>query len=259
MLSTRAQDGIPALLRRALFCLFVGTVASCAINSEIANRTLRIVAFGDSTTAVSDWAPSIKEVYAQCLPRKLAARGISAEVVNAGIGDTTTREGRDRLDRDVRRHAPDVVIIQFGINDSWIDADYGQTEPRLSREEFRDNLRYIVGILRQDGARIILMTPNPMRWSDPYYVEVFNEHPGLLDTSAERGIDALLDVYAQDVRDIARAEHVEMIDVFTVFEDYGKRPGRSIHDLLLDGDGIHPNTEGQRLVCELLTERITEE
>ena len=91
---------------------------------------------------------------------------------------------------------------------------------------------------------VLLMTPNPMRWSDPYSVDVFSEHPGLLD------------VYAQDVRDVAHDENVDLIDVLSVFEGYGDEPGRSINDLQLSGDGIHPNTDGQRLVCRLLTERI---
>ena len=145
-------------------------------------KTLRIVALGDSTTATAvDWAPSIKEVYADCLPGSLAKHGISATVVNAGIGDTTTRDALARLDRDVRRHRPGLVVIQFGINDSWIDVDQGETTPRLTRAEFRDNLRIIVHTLRADGARVVLMTPNPMRWADPYYIKAFEQHPGLLD------------------------------------------------------------------------------
>jgi len=231
--------------------------ALLAAKPDAATQPLRIVAFGDSTTATAaDWAPSITEVYAQCLPRTLAAHGIQAEAINAGIGDTTTREGRARLDKDVRSHAPDIVVIQFGINDSWIDVDVGRTEPRLTREEYRDNLRYFIRTLRQDGTKVILMTPNPMRWSDPFYIDAFRKNPGLLDTAQERGIDALLDLYAQDVRDVARDEDTAIVDVFAAFEDYGKQPGKSIDDLLLAGDGIHPDNEGQRMICELLTRRI---
>jgi len=223
-----------------------------------AHKTLRIVALGDSTTATAlDWAPPIKEVYADCLPRSLAAHGISATVVNAGIGDTTTRDALARLDRDVRHHHPNLVVIQFGINDSWIDVDQGSTAPRLTRTEYRDNLRKIIGILKSDGARVVLMTPNPMRWADPYYIKAFGEHPGLLDTRAPRGIDRLLDLYAADVRDVAQQEQLPLVDVFAAFEDYGKLPGQSIDELLLAGDGIHPNQAGQHLVCKLLTERIT--
>ena len=190
------------------------------------------------------------------LPHQRGTRhlhGIRAEVVNAGIGDTTTRDGVLRFDRDVRSHAPHLVIIQFGINDSWINADLGRTEPRLARAEFRNNLRYFIRTLRADGATTILMTPNPMRWSDPFYIELFTSKPGLLDTTQVRGINALLDRYSQDVRDIAVEQDTPLVDVLAAFEDYGEQPGRSIDDLLLAGDGMHPNDAGQRLVCDLLT------
>ena len=225
--------------------------------SDLLPTELRIVAFGDSTTAVyDDWVPSTVEVYAQCLPRTLAERGITTKVFNAGIGNTTTREALFRLGPDVRSLDPNLVIIQFGINDSWIDVDLGRTEPRLTREEFRDNLTAIIDILRQDGVAIILMTPNPMRWDDPFYIDAFTQLPGLLDTEQERGINALLDIYAQDVREVANTTGVMLVDVLAAFEDYGQQDGQSIDDLLLPGDGIHPNAQGQHLVCELLTGRI---
>ena len=52
---------------------------------------LTIVALGDSTTAVADWTDQVDEVYADLLPAALAARGIWAQVHNAGLGDSTTR------------------------------------------------------------------------------------------------------------------------------------------------------------------------
>jgi lysophospholipase L1-like esterase len=220
-------------------------------------RAVSIVALGDSTTAsAKDWAPEIQEVYADCLPRQLRSAGIQAHVYNAGIGDTTTRDAVERLDRDVRAHRPDIVIVQFGINDSWIDVDLGSTTPRLTRAEYRNNLRMIVRVLESDGARVVLMTPNPMRWADPYYIKAFEQHPGLLDTADERGINQLLQQYASDVRAIAASEHVALVDVYRAFEAYGEQPGRSVNDLLLRGDGIHPNQSGQALVCRLLAGQL---
>jgi lysophospholipase L1-like esterase len=220
---------------------------------------IRIVALGDSTTAQArDWAPQIQEVYSDCLPGALSAHAISATVVNAGIGDTTTREAVARLDRDVRRHHPDLVVIQFGINDSWIDVDEGKTRPRLSRSEYRRNLRTLIRPLKADGAQVVLMTPNPMRWADPYYIKAFAAHPGLLNVDEVRGIDRLLDVYAGDVRTVAGTEAVALVDIHEAFEHYGTVSGQSIDELLLSGDGIHPNQAGQKLVCELLTRKIVE-
>ncbi|MBN2204012.1 MAG: hypothetical protein JW767_03215 [Thermoleophilia bacterium] len=217
---------------------------------------LTIVALGDSTTAVDDWSGFGIDVYPDLLPGALVAYGIAARVVNAGICDTTTRDARERLDRDVRAHAPGLVVVQFGINDSWIDAGEGRREPRLTLAEYRDNLRHIVRVLRGDGARVVLMTPNPMRWVEGGYVEVFRRHPGLLDTEAERGIDTLLDVYAQESRDVASEEAVPLVDVHAAFEEYGDEAGQSVQDLLMDGDGIHPNAAGQRLVCRVLAPAI---
>ncbi len=224
-----------------------------------ASHSVRIVTFGDSTTAAAQtWAPEIKEVYSDCLPSVLAPQGIGAVVINAGIGNTTTRQAVARLDRDVRRHHPDLVVVQFGINDSWIDVDEGKTKPRLTRAEFRRNLTLIARQLKQDGARVILMTPNPMRWRDPFYIKAFAERPGLLDVQADRGIDLLLDQYAEDVRNVAKSESLPLVDVFEAFERYGKLPGQAIDDILLAGDGIHPNQAGQRLVCRLLAAQIVE-
>jgi lysophospholipase L1-like esterase len=161
-----------------------------APNRSSAAKPMLIVALGDSTTATArDWAPEIQEVYADCLPKALASHGISAVVINAGLGDTTTRAAILRLDHDVRRYHPDLVIVQFGINDSWIDVDEGQQLPRLSRSEFRKNLKTIVRRLKRDGTLVVLMTPNPMRWSDPFYIKAFMENPGLLDVGKVRGID----------------------------------------------------------------------
>jgi lysophospholipase L1-like esterase len=213
---------------------------------------LTVVALGDSTTAADDWSGQSVEVYPDLLPAALAAFGLRARVVNAGICGTTTRDAVERLDRDVRAHAPDVVVVQFGINDSWIDADEGSREPRLTREEYRENLRSLVRALRAHGASVVLMTPNPMRWSDPYYIAAFEQAPGLLDTRAERGLDALLDLYAQDARDVAREEATPLVDVHRAFEEYGAEPGQAVGDLLLEGDGIHPSAAGQRLVCREL-------
>ncbi len=47
-----------------------------------------------------------------------------------------------------------------------------------------------------------------------------------------------------DVRDVARREELPLVDVFEAFESYGSVAGQSIDDILLAGDGIHPNQAG---------------
>jgi lysophospholipase L1-like esterase len=43
-----------------------------------------------------------------------------------------------------------------------------------------------------------------------------------------------------------------LVEVHAAFEEYGAEPGHAVDDLLIEGDGIHPNAAGHRLVCALL-------
>jgi lysophospholipase L1-like esterase len=213
---------------------------------------IRIVALGDSTTEAG-WEGNAKSVYPERLERALEARGIDIEMINAGISNTTSRQAVERLDSDVRRFDPDYVIIQFGINDSWIDASEGRTQPRLTPDEFADCLTTLITTLRADGAKPILMTPNPMRWSAMYGDELRDPALGF-DFDDPRGINRLLDVYVQRVRDVAREQNVPLVDVSERFEAYDRVPGQSIDDLLIDGDELHPSDAGHALIAEWLTE-----
>jgi sialidase-1 len=76
-----------------------------------------IVMFGDSTTA-----PRGKlKVYAMRVETMLQSIGSSLGVDNAGIGGNTTRDALKRLQSDVLKYKPRVVVMQFGINDSAVD------------------------------------------------------------------------------------------------------------------------------------------
>ena len=223
-------------------------------SSARSDKPIRIVALGDSTTEAG-WEGNAKSVYPERLEAALEARGIAVEMINAGISNTTSRQAVQRLDADVRRFDPDYVIIQFGINDSWIDASLGRTEPRLTLDEYAGYLRTIIATMRADGAKPILMTANPMRWSELYGDELRDPALGF-DFDDPRGINRLLDDYSQRVRKIAREQNVLLVDVSERFEAYDRIPGQSIGDLLLPNDDIHPNDAGHALIAEWLTQAL---
>ena len=218
---------------------------------------IRIVALGDSTTEAG-WEGNAKSVYPERLEAALESRGIDVEVINAGISNTTSRQAVERLDSDVRRFDPDYVIIQFGINDSWIDASLGRTKPRLTLDEYEGYLKTIIETVRADGAKPILMTANPMRWSALYGDELKDPALGF-DFDDPRGINRLLDVYAQRVRDVAQQLNVPLVDVSKRFEAYDRVQGQSISDILLPNDDIHPNDAGHALIAEWLTQVLISE
>ncbi|NNM25630.1 MAG: hypothetical protein HKO59_06525 [Phycisphaerales bacterium] len=232
-------------MNRGLLVLTLLAAGSRAFGAE---PPLRIVAFGDSTTATRN---TIDAVTAQRLPAALAGRGIAAFVINAGIGGDTTVDAMERFERDVLSQQADLVVIQFGINDAMVDVNDGMTEPRVPMARFKGNLLRMVQTLSERETPIVLMTPNPMRWTSRL-VTLYGHPPYDVDT--HWGLDAVLAGYAQTIRNIAERRRVPLVDVHAAFHAYDEKPGQEIRELL--PDGVHPNDAGHALVTEWLADRI---
>lgn len=201
-----------------------------------------IVMFGDSTTAPR--AGVLDRVYADRVAEGLTAIGSSLTVHNAGERGHTTKNARDRMARDVLAHQPRVVVIQFGINDAAVDVwkQPPATAPRVAREDFEKNLRWMIATLREKKVRPILMTTNPLRWTSKLR-EMYGKPP--YDPEKADGFDTpVLAGYNEVVRSVARELDVPLVDVHAAF--VAADPDR----LLLDG--MHPNERGHQMVAELL-------
>ncbi|QDU36131.1 putative rhamnogalacturonan acetylesterase YesY [Maioricimonas rarisocia] len=208
-----------------------------------------IVTFGDSTTA-----PRGKlTVYSDLLVRELPTAARKVQVINAGIGGNNTDMARKRFEKDVLAHDPDVVIIQFGINDAAVDVwkSPPATQPRVDLDRYRENLKHFITTLRARGTHVILMTPNPLRWT-PSLKQRYGRPP--YDPDDEDGFNLLLREYAAAARRVADQHDVPLVDVDRAFHDYDRQPGQSLADLLLDG--MHPNERGQRMIADLLIKEL---
>ena len=199
-----------------------------------------IVAFGDSTTALRS---TVEEVYAARLPALLAEYGVEANVVNSGVGGSHTgrkidnprgpqKHALDRFQEAVRDHDPDVVVIQFGWNDSWVDSGGEDAPSRIPVEDYAKNLTHMVETLQEDGAAVILMTPN-RPW-----------------TKIDQWRFDRTETYVEAVRETAEATDVPLVDVWRAYAEYDSFTDRSLDDLLLDA--VHPNDDGHKLVAKLL-------
>ncbi len=208
-----------------------------------------IVAFGDSTTAERDGV----EVYSAILTREVRIADVPVQVLNRGVPKNTTADARARFQADVLDQDPKAVIIQLGINDAAIDVweRPPREHPRVGLKEFAENLEYFITTSRQKGIRVILMTPNPLRWT-PLLVELYGKPPFRVED--HNGLNVSLDHYVEAVRRIAALHDVELIDIHAELENGERLHGRAVSDYLLDG--IHPNQKGHRLVAELLTSHL---
>ncbi len=240
--------------------LTTAVVAAIAMGIEMMGKNAAygvvVVAFGDSTTAVR---PTVPRVYAQILQEELPGLLLAdVTVYNAGVGGNTTYNALQRLDLDVRSHAPNIVIIQFGINDCWvydgtnysnvpIDAATQVDHPHAAFGNYAANLTNMVSAMKADQTRVILMTPNQLKTTD---LGPDGEEPWRND---------LLGTYAQVVRNVAAAEDVELLDVWQMYADFAAVPGNNMSDLYNAGDPQHPGQLGHQMVADALTAMIAPE
>lgn len=230
---------------------------SCAVGSTNGAESgqsasvVKLVAFGDSTTAPRGSLP----VYLDLLKRDLPKKGMEVAVINAGIPGNTTEAARKRFTKDVVDQHPDLVVIQFGINDSAIDVwkTPPAVEPRVAIEQFAGNLDYFIETLEQQKCKVILMTPNSLRWA-PKTLELYGKAP--FHPNDPDGFNVLLASYADRVRKIATARAIPLVDVYAAYQAYGTNNEQSIDDLL--SDGMHPNARGHQLVADLLIKVLLE-
>jgi lysophospholipase L1-like esterase len=210
-----------------------------------AAEPVTIVAFGDSTTAPR----GTTTVYATTLQEEL----LNVHVINAGIGGNTTSMARQRFEKDVLSQKPRLVILQFGINDSAVDVwkSPPATEPRVKLERYVENLEYFIQTLKAQGSKIILMGPNPLRWT-PKLKEMYGKAP--YDAENPEGFNTLLVKYNDAAGAVAKKMEVPFLDVQKAYREHAQKNGTEIDKLLLDG--MHPGDDGHAIVAALLRERI---
>lgn len=209
-----------------------------------------IIMFGDSTTAPRGTV----KVYATRVETALQSIGSSLSVHNAGIPSNTTVQARKRLQEDVLRHKPRVVVMQFGINDSAVDVwrKPPMTEPRVSLSTFIDNYRAMITETQKQGAKVVVMTTNPLRWTSKLR-ELYGKPP--YNADAEDGFESLnLTHYNDALRKLAAELKVPLVDVHAAYPAFASKHKATIDAMLTDG--MHPGDLGHELVAELLVPAI---
>lgn len=176
-------------------------------------EAVRLVCFGDSVTE----GYGVAQADAWC--NRLGG-------INAGVGGNTTETGLQRFRRDVLARRPRVVTIMFGLGDSYHDSR------RVPLPQYRRNLVQMIRELKERDVRVILMTSNPtMRtWAN-----------------------LTLRDYVRVVREVARREDVELVDLFQEFAET-LTTGVRYNELLMDE--VHPSTYGHAIIFEMVRAKL---
>jgi acyl-CoA thioesterase I len=121
---------VAAALALAALLVFV---APMAVSADAADRPVRIVALGDSLTA--GLGLPANAAFPVKLEKALRAKGVAAEVVNAGVSGDTASGGLARLDWSVPE-GTDAVLIELGANDMLTGVD-----PKITRKALAEIVR----------------------------------------------------------------------------------------------------------------------
>ncbi len=101
--------------------------------ANAAERTIKVVALGDSLTAGFQLRGSA--VFPVQLERALRAKGLAVEVANAGVSGDTSTGGLARLDWSVP-DGTDAAIVELGANDMLRGVD-----PKVTRDALAEIVR----------------------------------------------------------------------------------------------------------------------
>lgn len=220
------------------------------LNSEIAMAQPKtIVAFGDSITA-----PRKNVItYSDIIREEFKKKNLDVKVINSGVGGNTSSMAKERFEKDVLAHKPDLVIIQLGTNDAAVDVwkNPPASAPRVPIDVYEQNLREFITKLKAQKAKIILVTMPPTRWTEKMK-EMYGKPP--YNPNDEFGWNVILNDYVQRMRDVAKKEKVILVDLSKEYYKYHKVKGQTMDDLYLDG--LHPNNKGQQLEAALLLKEI---
>jgi lysophospholipase L1-like esterase len=139
----------------------------------------------------------------------------SLEVINSGIPGNTANDLLARI-KDVTDLRPDIVIIMIGTNDA-------STSSKIYNA-FRSNLNKIIDRIRENSAKVILLTPPPCLPSSKFYPN-----------------SGKLDMICSIISAVSRDKSCEMVDIHGYINSILKQTD-SVG--IYNRDGLHPNKTG---------------
>lgn len=191
-----------------------------------------IATLGDSITRGERQGVAAAETFSALLEAALAEHDPPVRVRNLGIGGEKAGGGLGRL-QAVLDELPGIVLVMYGTNDSYVDK--GETEPRVTCEQFREDLLQLVHGLQEEGVLVVLMT-------EPAWAAGSQNGAG-------EDPNVRLAEYMQSARELAAAEGLLLVDHFAHWQEAAAE-GVDLNEWTTDG--CHPNPRGHAVMAETI-------
>ena len=210
----------------------------------IEHGPITIAAFGDSVThgAGAIGIMDYENVYWNRLHKKiLSVRDyVPVNVINAGIGSIKASDSVERMQRQVFKHEPDLIIICFGLND--VNAEL---------EKYRGALKSMFEMCIEREIDTIFMTPNMLNTyvaedTDPRYREYAAK-------TARNQNEGRMDTYIYSAVDLAKQMGIPVCDCYSKWKKLSETEDTT---MMLANRINHPSPEMHELFAQSLFEMI---
>lgn len=203
-------------------------------------KKIKIVYFGDSITEGQYIHPPLR--WTDLINQYLQSSSIDFVSYNKGISGETSRQGLMRFATDVQDIKPDIMTLQFGLNDCnrWV-SDKGF--PRVSKESYRSNLHEMIQRAKHFGIEHIIVS---------------NNHTTLRHDTLPGNVtlEAMRVVYNRIIEEVAYEEKVTFCNIDDAFLSI---PRENYHDYLLpEPDLLHLSQKGHDYYFQTIKPYINE-
>lgn len=186
------------------------------------NRTINLVFHGHSVPAGYFKTPTVNtfDSYPFQVLKQLKEKYPFAviNVINTSIGGETSLSGQKRFEAEVLNHKPDILFIDYALNDRSIGL-----------EDSRKAWVKMIERAKKEGIKIILLTPSPD-------LEV-----NLSDKDNE------LEKHSNQIKELSKKYNIGLADSYSRFKQL-KADCDCIDDYMSQSN--HPNAKGHSIIAD---------
>jgi acyl-CoA thioesterase I len=186
---------------------------------------------------------------------------LCAKIINTAKFGTTIKHGASKLEENLLKHTPEIVLIEYGGNDCDFNWDeiainpHSEHLPNTPLKEYEAHLKTMIRKIRSYGAKPVVMTLPPLNAVD--YFRWFTKGSKEKGDSILKWLEDVSKIYwwherySVAVSSVANACNVPLIDARRYFlktPDFRK---------YVCSDGIHPNEKGHKLITSSILDCLT--
>lgn len=192
------------------------TAWQAAMQRAQAGEPVTLAVIGGSITTGYAAQPPREQGWAALLAKALGPR---VTLINAGLSGTDSAAAVHRLQAQVLDAQPDLVIVEFGVNDQWLD-------PAVRGSSYEALLRRLLGAKRPPAVAVLALTQQSNQPRDAADLQ--------LQLAAHYGLPAL---------DFGRWMQARV--------DAGRDHWAALYD-----EPVHPNATGHQRIAQALADTL---